>query len=504
MIPLPETFIRRVPLLRPILFLMAAYIIFIGFFLRGYLSVGSASFILGLMAVPVIIQATEPGVQSNRYGWLTLLLLVLTLFIPVKTFLYFTACFSLVWVWERCIGKTTVSLPAVVILASPAFQYLVSLSGFSIRLHLTSVAARLFELTGSDVSVAGNVITYAGKEYSVDPACMGLSMLTTSLLLGLILLSFFQSAGKRRVKSRAVLLFLTLSLLLNIVGNLLRIVLLVRLDIKPGTVSHDAAGLLCLLIYVIIPGLFIARYIVRRSPAAVAGPAHRSSLTALHWIVLSMILLAGWRVNTVDTFQPFTAPTEIDNYAITEYAPGILKMENAASLIYLKKIRGFYDADHNPAICWRGSGYQFEGVHQQIVDSQPMTTASLVRGSEKLYTAWWYTNGLNQTTSQWEWRADMLNGSKDYLLVNITSSSAGQLLAEIRKLQGANTLSPFFPKRNPVQQTTETSTRINGQFSLLNLCKRMLTAPLEIKTHRKIPHRLATEEPVHLPGCIYP
>ncbi len=106
-------------------------------------------------------------------------------------------------------------------------------------------------------------------------------------------------------------------------------------------------------------------------------------------------------------------------------------MENEQTLIYIKSIAGFYSSDHHPMICWSGSGYSFAKVHTDRIAYREVYSGILTKGEETLYTAWWYDNGIRHTTSQWNWRWDMLKGNRPYALVNITATNPVELKKQV-------------------------------------------------------------------------
>jgi exosortase N len=443
--------LKRAIILKPINFFVAGYVIISMLALHQYIIIGSSAFVLGVLALPFIIRSVPGKGKSNRYGWISLLFCVLAIAMPVKTLLYFSICFTLVWLRESCYGKTSILLPVLIIVSSPAFQYLMSIVSFPIRLQLTAIAGQIFRLIGYDMKVEGNILVYEGNEFSVDPACMGLNMLVASLLLGMMLVSYYQADQKKHVKMISLLAYLTCILLLNMTGNLFRIVLLVRFQILPGTISHDIGGILCLIVYVIIPSALLARMIVRKSAYINSAPTIHSSPAALQILMFVGIGLIAFRVHSSDTFHHFELPrTQITGYTMNSYQPGIVKLESKTSLVYIKYIRGFYDADHNPAICWTGSGYKFEKLQEEKIGPYKFFTATLVNETDTLYSAWWYDNGRIKTTDQFEWRMDMLRGADPYMLINMSCASREILVKELVNLNGQKTLSPFFEKQNQV------------------------------------------------------
>src|SRR5258705_4883626 len=252
--------------LRPVNLFVAGYLLIALFSFGHYILPGSVNLILGLLALPFSWKPDPSKKGSYRYGWLTLALMVLCFIMPVKTLLYFSIGFALLYFTESYYGKT--SLPAIllIIFASPVFQYIGDVFSFPIRLQLTKSAGFLFNLLAPGVEVRGNMIINKGNEFSVDPACMGLTMITASLLSGIMLLGFYQEKHKRKPGTIAILLYLGIILLLNVIANLSRIVLLVQFNIQPGTLSHEIAGLGCFLVYVLMPGVAWASLLIRRSP----------------------------------------------------------------------------------------------------------------------------------------------------------------------------------------------------------------------------------------------
>ena len=85
-------------------------------------------------------------------------------------------------------------------------------------------------------------------------------------------------------------------------------------------------------------------------------------------------------------------------------------------------------------ICWSGSGYEFTRIHEKEIGGTTVYAATLEKGDEQLYTAWWYDNGLSTTISQFEWRWDALRTHHHYAIVNVTASTPEMLEKEARKM----------------------------------------------------------------------
>ena len=446
--------LKRKNILQPVNLIAAGYITIAIVALQNYISFQSPGFILGIIALAFVSEASPVQIRSSRYVWITFGCMVLCFLIPVKTLLFFTICFALIYFKEIFYGKTGLLMPAVVILASPVFQYIAAIFSFPIRMQLTRIAGQIFNSIGHTVEVYGNMIVHGGNEFSVDPACMGLNMMTTSLLMGVTLMAYYQKSFKRKVSDAWILIYLALILLLNIIGNLFRIVLLVQFNILPDTISHDIAGIGCLLVYVFVPATILAGFIAKRSPLCDkeniniddGSPVFSLKGIKIHLAILAGVALVAFKISTADTFSKFRIPSQekVPRYKITSYTPGIVKLEDSETLVYIKYIRGFYDTEHNPMICWTGSGYQFEKMKEETIAGRNVLTATLIKSNEKLYSAWWYDNGKRSTTNQFKWRWDLLKGSNHYILVNVTCSTKEELNDEVQKIVNRQTLSPFF------------------------------------------------------------
>ncbi|QEH42413.1 hypothetical protein FW415_16660 [Chitinophaga sp. XS-30] len=61
-------------------------------------------------------------------------------------------------------------------------------------------------------------------------------------------------------------------------------------------------------------------------------------------------------------------------------------------------------------------------------------TALLQKGTDRLFTAWWYDNGDVQTISQLEWRWLAFRNSGRFSLVNVSAADAVSLQQEVSRL----------------------------------------------------------------------
>lgn len=441
---------RQRGILKPVSLFAIAYIILAVIALKNYLPFQSLNFILGLIALPFSLQIQGQRKIGYRFGWIMLVCCILCFIAPVSTILYFTICFALFFLIEYFYGRVNLLAVFTIALMSPVFQYFINTFSFPLRLELTKLAGVLFSAINSDVIVRGNVIIQNGNEFSVDPGCMGLNMMESSLLLGIMLVGFYQKRFQKKLTNWKLLFYLGTIVILNIVANLIRIILLVQFSVLPGTLSHELAGIICLIVYVFLPAVWLAYLIIKRSAIqnnkAVQYIGISRKALILHLAALSGISLLAVRVYGTDTYKKPNASLFNGNadFLVTEYAPGILKVQNTQALIYIKYIRGFYDTDHNPMICWKGSGYIFEQIQKEKISKQEIYTGLLINGEEKLYSAWWYDNGRSASISQFEWRWDMLKGAESYAVVNVTCASREELDRQVKNIFQDKILNAFF------------------------------------------------------------
>ena len=416
-----------------------------GWLLHGYLKDNTAVLLTGLAAMATST-VKAPVRKKQRFAWAALVLLVFIWLVPVNTLLYFSVGFLLFY-WMEVNGYRLGLLGILALfLSSPAFQYAAGAFSFPIRLQLTAVVGSLFSFFASAVQLKGNTIYYNGHEFAVDPACMGLHMLSLSLLLGIFLLGLLQKKEGKQVSATGGLLFIGCLFVLNLVANVFRILLLVQFAVAPQAAMHTIIGLFCLLLYVCVPACALAQALVLKAkPHQLENKRTTANGGVFHWLLLAALALVAQRINTADTFAKFkgnyTKP--VAGYASSLSAPGIVKLQNEKALVYVKFIRGFYDTEHNPSMCWRGSGYAFNDIKQWPIAGNNVYTARLCNEKETLYTAWWFGNNHCTTTSQWDWRWEMLKGSASYAVINVTTATEQALLQEVTTILTNQTLSPL-------------------------------------------------------------
>ena len=442
MITALKTGLRSFTINRWVLLKATLYIAILLTALRTFVLWQSVNFLLGIVALlnASVIKKEDKG--SPRFAYASILLTCLTFIIPVKTILFFALAFGVFFTIESFYGKLNVLPLFIVFMISPIFQYTTDIFSFPIRLQLTEWAGDLLNVAGVSSIVKGNVIYCNGDAFAVDPACMGLNMMITSLLSGVMIIAAYQKKYSQVLTLLHVSLLLGLVVAFNIASNLFRIVCLVQFSIEPDTFMHELVGIICLLVYVILPSVICIKWVVR----VFGFSGHHStpiqklksqSVSRLHFFTTAAIVASSCAVIIHDKkIKDLSGPVKaITGYTTARVSSDIVKLENSKSLVYIKYIPAFYDADHNPMICWKGSGYTFTQVQEEIINRSKVYTATLQNGQDILYTAWWYDNGIRRTVDQLTWRWDALRNRKNYSVVNVTSTDKGVLKKEIQQIQ---------------------------------------------------------------------
>ncbi|WP_207431271.1 exosortase N [Sabulibacter ruber] len=416
------------------------YLVVAGLFLRQYL-LWNPQWLLGIALLPFITLPTE-----RKFSPLLLVsiavLLGLSAFSQITT-IYFLGFLLVLWlVIQTVLGRSGIYPLLMLTVASPIFSYVADVLSFPLRLQLTKAAAAILDLGHSTVDVAGNIILLNGEEFSVDPACAGLNMLAFSLMIAVFLLAHLHKTSQKPWPYWLLFAFLLLMLGLNLICNLLRILVLVLLRIGPEDRMHDAVGLLCLIVYAILPFFFLARKVnqgrksTSRPTAAGTREAFSGKAVVLQVSLLLCVAAAGYQVQHNRPLPQAAAPLQVPGFKKEVLLDGVHKFTNGQALLYMKPIRAFYSTEHHPMICWEGSGYLFKNIAPGMVAGNLVYTGTLTKGKDLLFTAWWMDNGQHQTIEQTDWRWRMAKGEPAFHLVNVTAASEEELHRQVQQLLG--------------------------------------------------------------------
>jgi exosortase N len=424
--------------------------------LRNYFPLFSPPSIVGLLALLYMPALEKHPPERFRFAWTAWAAILLFFFLPVKTMFYAALCFGAGLLLETFYFRVVASVLLIPALLSPVTAFFIDNFSFPVRIQLTALAGRLVTLAGMPTTISGTTITVRDHAFSVDHACDGLHMLQISLLAALLLINYYQTQFRRRLATIPILLLMVTAVLFNAVTNLFRIICLVVLSIGPANPLHHLLGLFFLLVYIFLPLMPVIRWTIRRwgIPPAEGStrPARIRTLLIANIATASAILLLialrscpaktkpGSDRDRTSGIHPGAGHEEpIPGYHLKERENDVLQLDNSRSLVYIKPIPGFYYTDHTPTICWQGSGYAFNSVEASVVAGTPIFTAVMEwehpsapdSGKPRLYTAWWYDNGIRQSIQPFDWRLDLIRGAPAYAVVNVTASTPGDLHTEL-------------------------------------------------------------------------
>ncbi|RFZ85743.1 exosortase N [Mucilaginibacter terrenus] len=400
----------------------------------------TAEMICGLMLVPYIC-TMDAQRRSLRYLAPALLFITLAMLMPVNTLFFLAMLFAALLLIESSFGRVSNILLFLLLLISPVFRHFTRLWEFPMRLWLTEKVAAVVNLLGMQASAVGNQIQLGKYEFSIDTACAGLNMLVMSVIIGLFVLAWYQKHVGKFLSVLSILLYVGFAVALNVLGNFFRILFIVIFKIMPGTFFHDVIGIICLAVYVLLPLLVLTKPILIRlgNGRSAVGAAIEPALHYpwLHALLLAAIMFTAVRVTSADSFVKPAANFTINGYSQQQMDGGIMKFENRRTLIYCKPA-AFYAPEHDPMICWVGSGYTFTNIRQEMVGNTRIYLATLQKGTDRLYSAWWFDNGSIKTVDQFAWRWTAAKSGSRFYLVNVSASSPQALRERVGELLSKN------------------------------------------------------------------
>jgi len=433
-VALANNYIRYRPVLVPVLMMITCGVVA---FPLSFVS--KTNLLMGLALFPFTILVTG----KKRLSYLYLVAIALSILIAcacnIRTFYFFGLGFYILFILELRLGRLNSIILFLLVFMSPFFEQIAVTLGFPIRLQLSELGASIMSTAGFNVVADGNMILMNGASFSVDEVCMGLNMLSISMLGGVYLIGFqFRQSGLQLSFPALSMYFLGI-FSFSILSNLLRIVFIVVFQLDADHPMHEVTGLFCMLLYVLVPGYFLAKWMLAGfgNAALPASEDHQPGrLIEFFTVGLGIIiLLAGLQLRQVRKNMeiPHTN-VSLPGFEQTKLDNGITKLFNEEILVYVKYIPEFFSSDHTPLMCWKGAGFDLEMIREENVAQTPVYMARLIKSDETLYTAWWYTNGKIHTIDQLDWRSRMFMGEAAFCLVNITAANHGSLMKRLERI----------------------------------------------------------------------
>ena len=394
---------------------------------------GRFIFWIGILFIPFIVRQISVG-KSTRYGILSLLSGSVLFFENSNMAYYFCCGFGLLFIWEIFKGRLN-NLPFfLLVIISPVFQYVSEIWSFPIRMRLSDWAGSALSLIGKKAAVVGNVVLMDGNEFLVDSACMGLDMMSVSLLLVLVFMARKERQRQFFFPFFEICGWLLLTLLLSIFSNFNRLLALVMFKVLPDNPMHDIWGIVALFVFVLIPIFYLLEWrcghLVSPNYSLKKRNILPKNIFSKYWampyffiVPIFFILFFNGENKKAEIFKNIkgTEHISLSGFKKSSTDDGMLKLESDSALAYIKPPAGFLRASHDPRICWRGSGYTFKQVQKENINGVSVYIAKMEKVGSHLYTAWWYDNGHAKTIEEWQWRwAGLLGRADDFYLVNVT------------------------------------------------------------------------------------
>jgi exosortase N len=389
---------------------------------------------LGIGILPYVWTSIKYEKKSSRSIYFLFFVLLLSWFLPVASFQFWLPVIALACTMELLYAPTNQLSFFLLFFISLIFRYISHIFTFPIRLFLSKYIGHLLQFMGLPARVEGNTIWLQQMDFSYEPACLGLSMLELSLVMGVFMLSFFQKKTQKVLNIKYLIGFFVGVFLLNIINNFIRVFISIYFKIFPDFWIHDIVGLVCFGVYICWPMFYLAGWVHQRWSEDIIQQKNNVQVypkkSLIFLILISHILIlisVVWQVEKIYNLKKNPVLTSEHNlkYSVSK---------NDSILVYFKPIQEFYSIEHNPLYCWPGSGYSMKNITEEHVGSKSFYTALLVQNQTKLYTAWWFTDGQICTNSQWQWRWRALSLGRSFRLVNMTASSPEILWNEINKM----------------------------------------------------------------------
>ncbi|MGX5687608.1 exosortase N [Arcticibacter tournemirensis] len=414
---------------------ICAYLAISIFGLRNYF-IWDATSICGLLLLP-LISRFNPAHLSLRFLPMAFLSGGLALYFPVKTCFFLAAMFALLFFLETTRGKINNTAILSLLVISPVFRILANTFGFPLRLWLSDLAAKIISVSGFNARAEGNIIIMNNDTFAVDQACAGLSMLGITYIICFFLVSLWENRSNKRTGIVEIAILLTLCSLFNLFGNLMRILILVLFKIMPDSIYHDLIGIVCLLVYIIIPIALLTKWIIKQNGKDASyspkGYGDKHVPGFIHILLFLIVLYVSTHLSTMDKLNKTSPVVQLQGYNRKIMENNILKFENNKALIYYKPST-FYTPDHDPRICWQGSGYEFHYIKKTAILNCEVYTGVLSKGKDRIYSAWWFDSGKTRTINQLEWRWKALKRDEDFYLVNVNAQTKDDLQDLIKEL----------------------------------------------------------------------
>lgn len=227
---------------------------------------------------------------------------------------------------------------------------------------------------------------------TVDTACMGLSMFKIGFLAASLLLILQEKKERKQFDFLSIITFCLLAFGLNIISNYFRIIVLLIFNCTTENAVHHALGLLCFVIYQLLPMLYLIRYFVPKieNSCKISKPLPLKMVTVIGigFFATSIAIQKEKKfdlLTNLDTQYPISKGIWINNE--------VFKIATPNKLVYIKT------PIHKPLICWTGDGYKIIKSEEKPVGHQKIWCNIMEKNNKRYQSLWWYECGNQKTDS---------------------------------------------------------------------------------------------------------
>lgn len=322
----------------------------------------------------------------------------------------------------------------ILIFYSPIFDKIMSVYTPNIKQYLTQLSYWTLKdlLNLSDIS--GVHFKQGSQWITIDSSCMGLHMFKTGFLVLLILITLKEKIENLFYKYWFYFLLIVVCFFLNIFSNYFRIILLILLKNTQAGTIHYLIGIVCFLLYQILPLYFLVRYckpVILDVKSIKSDDISPSSIIIIAAVSIFLVCI-GYSVKRNQNKTEYVLNGLEKRYPIANgkwVEPDVYKIFTDNKLIYIKA------KYHNPLICWTGDGFAIldKKITEKIVRGkmEKVNLALITNKKDTIAAYYWFEHRDVVFTSTWKMNLQqILYGGKsrlineNYLTTNVSDTNS--------------------------------------------------------------------------------
>lgn len=312
--------------------------------------------------------------------------------------------------------------PLLVFAAPPLSAFTSVAAGFSLRLWLTDVSARILTFLDPAAHAEGNVIFFQGGVFTVDRVCEGMKMAVAAFLIAAVLGRFSAPKGRLIIALLVAPLWLA--------ANFLRILSLVAFRIPAESSAHEIVGLVFFVTVLLFPLLLAALAFPGKEKASAVTTENSTVQKSAVFVVCAVLAILFFAVpRTVETRH---WPRTLAGFKLDADSPRsdprIAIYTGTDASVILKREPFAPATAHDPRICFEAAGFTFGQEKEERVGDFVLRSAAVEKAGKRARLFWWYAWDNVRSSSDIEWRIARTSG-KDVTQWNLY----GQDNAELRR-----------------------------------------------------------------------